>query len=392
MHICFVSYWGLDEGLTQAVVIPHLRILAERVEVTRLSLITVERNGLPGQKIEVPKLAHHSLLTSESLAKKLFDKNKAKRLLDELHSEHVIDLVIARTSLAGSLTLDFTKANRIPLIVESFEPYSEYMIESGAWKRMDPRYVMTKSAERRIKQHAQALLPVTRRYADYLIAEDEVDPERIKVMPTCVDTDKFAFDPVARAETRAKLRIGDDAIVAIYTGDKGGLELDQEAIVLMASAKHYYQDRFHLIVLSLHSEKWSKDLQKAGFGVEEFTVSRVPQGESSPWLSAADFAFSLHRPSPSMIGISPVKNAEYFANNLPVIMPAGIGDDAHEIGKWNLGVTFSMEEIDRQAMFNRLEPLIAERTTQSRIADWAKQRRSFDIVRKHYAELLKGLG
>jgi len=114
----------------------------------------------------------------------------------------------------------------------------------------------------------------------------------------------------------------------------------------------------------------------------------VELNEVASYLSAADVAFSLHRPGPSKIAISPIKNAEYFANGLPVIAPKGVGDDAFMIEQWDLGVTFDLDEVGRQAIFNNVTLLMVERHANSRIAQWAEQHRSFSIVAKHYDTMI----
>jgi hypothetical protein len=387
MHICFVSYWGLKEGLTQATVIPQLKILSEDERVDRISFVTIERKGgVP--PFEMAKVEHYQLHTTESLRTKLFDRSRAKNLFEQLHRNHPVHLFIARGGLAAWLALEVSEQHEIDMAVESFEPHADYMLESGVWKRLDPRYVMTKSAEKRMMQVATFLLPVTRRYADHMVNMEEVDPEKVLVMPCCVDADQFAMRPSVREKRRADIGVSDDHVVGVYTGKLGGIYLDQEALVLFASARKYWRDCFHLIVLSPDWERWKERLHSVGFDDQSCTVRYVHMQEVPSYLSAADFAFSLHRPSPSKMGISPIKNAEYFANGLPVLLPEGIGDDSSEVEKWNLGVSFKLEEIDRQAMFNRITPMIEERETSRRIADWARERRSFEIVRKHYRTIL----
>ncbi|MEQ9187030.1 MAG: glycosyltransferase [Cryomorphaceae bacterium] len=390
MHICFVSYWGLREGLTQATVLPHLQILADRKDVHLISFVTVERKGKV-EPLAMEKVQHHVLSTSEAVAKKLFDKGKARKHLGEIHGNNPVDLVIARSSLAGWLVLDFTRVQGIPLAVESFEPHADYMLESGVWKKLDPRFVMAKAAEKRLKQQADWLLPVTRRYADQLVEEEDVDPAKVLVMPCCVDPDRFAFSAADRLRIRKDLGIPAKNTVGIYTGKLGGIYLEKEAMELFHSAHDYWHKKFHMIILSPDEEKWRQLLESSGFKQTDVSVQYVPMKDVPAYLSAADLAFSLHRPSPSKIGISPIKNAEYFANGLPVMIPEGIGDDTHMVEKWNLGVSFTMDEIGRQAMFNRVAPMVDQRTTSKRISDWAAKSRSFAIVKEHYQTILSGL-
>lgn len=390
MHICFVSYWGLNEGLSRATVLPHLRILADDPRVKRITLITIEREPAHGN-VDIDKVQHLALPSSPALTHKLFDKSRGRKAMESIHRETSIDLVIARSSLAGWMCIDFCTKHKVPLVVESFEPHADYMRESGVWKRLDPRYILTRRAEHRLMRKAAFLLPVSRRYADHLIAVHNVDPEKVKVMPCCVDPTTFAFDAAARARIREQLGLKSDHVVGIYTGKLGGMYLHEEAIALFRAAAEHWKCRFFLIILSPDRDGWKTAMGNVGFTDEDVYVNTVLQHEVADYLSAADFAFSLHKPGPAKMGISPIKNGEYLASGLPVMIPRGIGDDSHEIEKWNLGVVFSLEELGQQEMFNNLDPMIVTRTTETRIAAWAAQKRGFNIVVKHYKYILDNI-
>ena len=64
-----------------------------------------------------------------------------------------------------------------------------------------------------------------------------------------------------------------------------------------------------------------------GIPESNFFIDKVPHQEVPAYLSAADFAFSTVRPSPSKKFCSAVKNGEYWANGLPILTTDGIGDD-----------------------------------------------------------------
>ncbi|GEM_PF-6753269 len=44
MNILFLSYWGINEGLTAATVFPHLEILAGFSNIDKVLLVTIERD------------------------------------------------------------------------------------------------------------------------------------------------------------------------------------------------------------------------------------------------------------------------------------------------------------------------------------------------------------
>ena len=45
MRILFLSYWGLNDGLTISTVFPHLQLLQARPDVTAVRLVTIERGS-----------------------------------------------------------------------------------------------------------------------------------------------------------------------------------------------------------------------------------------------------------------------------------------------------------------------------------------------------------
>ena len=211
-------------------------------------------------------------------------------------------------------------------------------------------------------------------------------------MPCCVDLERFQFRQEDRQSIRSKLGLTDQEVVGIYTGKLGGIYLDDEAIeIIKLSREQVGSERFYLIILSPDFEAWSKKLLEAGFNERRFHIGFVDQSEVGSYLSASDFAYSLHRPTPSKMGISPIKNGEYMANGLPVIIPNGIGDDSDLIASNNFGVV--VPDLDRiyETNFRQLDDMIGADRKNGRIATWAKSNRSFDLVRDCYSDMLAQL-
>lgn len=391
MNICFVTYWSVKEGLSQATVLPHLLILAEFDAVESIQLLSMERNG-EVEKIDLPKVIHHPIYTSDSVRDKLTDNAKAKRLLSKLHAEKPIDLLMARGVMAAWLSLKFVTMHHVRFSIESFEPHADYMAEDGVWRKLGLRYRVLAKAEKTEKQVADFILPVTDAYKQKLIEEEGVNPDKVITMPCCVDVSRFQFDISHRTAIRTELGLSSDKIVGVYTGKIGGIYLKDEAIALLKLAqRHFGKEKFYLIILSPDHASWEKVLRSAGFETHHYHIGFVDLLEVGAYLSAADFALSLHRPTPSKIGISPIKNGEYFANGLPVVMPAGIGDDSELVKSLNFGSVISdVSNID-PLVFKPIDSLIQKDRSKSRIAQWAQEHRSFDLVRANYEYILKTL-
>ncbi len=389
LNICFVSYWGIGDGLTQATVLPHLKILAALEAVDQVNLITIERSMFVSSNLGA-KTSHIPLRSSKHLVNKVFDRFSFNRIIQLHFKKNKPDLIIARSSLAAWLIQDYAFKNRIPLVVESFEPHAEYMIEAGEWSKTGIKAKTLIKAETFQKQKAKFILPLTEKYLQKLAAED-TKRSKLMLMPCCVDLNLFRFEEDDRSRVRTQLNISSDKIVGVYTGKIGGIYLNKEALELFKKAHQFFKEKFHLLILSPDRDLWRQELVKIGFAASDFSIDFVPQQQVSKFLSAADFAFSLHKPTPSKLAISPIKNAEFWANGLPIVMPDGIGDDSEITKNQNLGVV--VEDFDKidDAIFHKVDELRKSDRASNQCVQFAKDFRSFDIVESCYSKIIASL-
>ena len=390
MNFCFISYWGVREGLTQATVIPHLEILMSLKQVDKIHFISMERAVGNAETIDIPGVTHHHIKSSESTLDKLTDRNKVFQRMEKLQTEEPIDFIIARGVMAGWLSLKIVKRYSIPLSVESYEPHADYMVEDGIWRKNGVRYRILRKAEIEELKIAKYVFPVSEAYRIHLIKHSGANPERVVVMPCCVNIENFKFNEVKRTLTRTQLGLSAKNIVGIYTGKLGGIYLDEEAIEIIKHTQTFFgRDIFRLIILSPAADKWREKLIFAGFNESEFAINCVPQSDVGDFLSAADFGLSLHRPTPSKMGISPIKNGEYLANGLPIIMPDGIGDDSKIIREKGFGVIIDdVSQIGKTDLSPLLSIINKDRIT-GKLAQYAREYRSFNIVRNNYLQLIE---
>lgn len=385
MTIAFVCYWGLKEGLTEATVLPHLRILADMPKVKHIHFFTVERSGNK-ELFKAQKVTHHLLDSSRSIVNKLFDRNRASTALERIHKSEKIDFVFTRTSAACWLIQPFLKKYELPFSVESFEPHALYMGEAGLWRERGFKYRSLNRSESWQLDNARLIMPLSQAYANKLaIANAKAN---IAVMPCAVNFEKFAFNLGQRNEIRYGLGVSDDCVVGIYTGKLGGIYLEKEAIELFRQSLDFFQDRFFLIVLSPDIERIKSMLEANAFPMDKLLLKSVVLDDVPSYLSAADFAYSLHKPTPSKIAISPIKNAEYWANGLPVVMSIGIGDDSALLATAHLGAAFDLSLGQFSSTLKRVEAMINEERTQNARTDFAKTHRSFNRVRAIYDQLI----
>ena len=355
MKVLYLGYWPSGDGLTQSVIVPRLRILSEINKIEEIFFCSIERNKEALLNLALPKvrqLFFQSKQKQNVLLTKLSDFNGLQALLAELLNHEDISLIICNSPLAGIEGYRLHKKNNIPFVVECFEPHALYMHESGAWKRWDPRFLILSYYESKQKKHAWRLATVSEKYTTKLITEG-VSQERIFTVPNCISLDEFKFDEAKRSAKRLELSISSHSIVGIYVGKFGDIYYDEEAFDLFAEAFDFFGGDFWLIILSSASKQSvTEKLQKRNVMTDHLHVVQVAHEKVPDFLSASDFAFSTIRPSPARSYCCPVKDGEYWANGLPILLEDGIGDDSDIIKKEGGGIIINSGS--RRATFQQL--------------------------------------
>jgi glycosyltransferase involved in cell wall biosynthesis len=343
MNILYLGYWPAADPLTTAVIVPRLKTLSAIHEVNRVVFCSFER-GQPS--IGVDQLPNVQYVQFRSDPKrnifltKFADFIEWPSFIKKLVGEYKINLIIANSPLAGGAAYLVWRTTRVPFMVECFEPHAEYMVESEIWRRWDPRYWILKYFEKMQKKHAWMLQTVSNQYSRRLL-EEGVSQSRIFMLPNTVQTEIFRFNQTERIRKRMDLGFPKNVIVGIYVGKFGGIYYEQEAFDLFAAAFHFFGIHFRMIILSPQDSGYiESNLISRNLDIQHIFVGNVPHSEVPNYLSAADFAFATIKPSPSRIYCCPVKNGEYWANGLPILLEAGIGDDSDIIKNEGGGIIF----------------------------------------------------
>ncbi|RZK45333.1 MAG: glycosyl transferase family 1, partial [Hymenobacter sp.] len=389
MRILFLGYWSLHDGLTTSTVFPHLRLLQARADVEAIRLVTIERGpdaqadlyftpGYPTGKITFEPL--RSRPGRNVILNKMEDFTRFPTELIRQAEEFRADFILARGAPAGALAYLVWQKTKLPFYVESFEPHADYMLESGVWRRYDPRYLFQRHWEKRQKQLAQGLMPVAENYRRQLIAEG-VPAGRIATVPCSVNAAAFAFSPADRQRIRAQVGFtAADAVVGIYVGKFGGIYYDAEAFQVFRAAADHFGPAFRLILLTPDPvPEVRRKLVAAGLAVEVVVITKAPHAEVPAYLSAADFAFATIKPAPCRLFCSAIKIGEYWASGLPVLLPPGVGDDSQIVEAEAGGAVFDLQQPASLGLsLRRLAQLLQEPGYRARIHTLALRHRQLD--------------
>ena len=131
MRILFMSYWGLNDGLTTFTVFSHLQLLQVRPDVTVVRLVTIERGsdaqgalafkpGFAAGKISFEPL--RSRLSGNVILNKIEDFTRFPKELIRQIAGFRPDFVVARGAPAGALAYLVWQKTKLPFTSSRSSP------------------------------------------------------------------------------------------------------------------------------------------------------------------------------------------------------------------------------------------------------------------------------
>jgi glycosyltransferase involved in cell wall biosynthesis len=388
MNLLFISYWGINEGLTQATVIPNVKILSHYNSIHKVILVTIERGKVPIPEYLSDKTEHipiQSKSNSVPFFGKIIDFITIPRTLKKLSRYYQVDKIISRGAPGGALAYLISKKTGIPFFVESYEPHADYMMESGVWKKWNLKYLYQKKWEKEQFQNASGIMTVTDGYTNILNIKSNRKMNIITV-PCAVSDSEFRYNPADRFKIRNDLGIKKDQNVGIYVGKFGGLYIDINELNILESLFKYFSDLYLIILTSNPRYEIEIKLSSLLNSEQNLYILNVPHNEVPKYLSASDFAISLVKPFHSAMYTSPIKHGEYWANGLPVLMTEGIGDERNFLEKEKGGVQFNAHNL--MSSLNKLQTILNDPDHRKKIPELARKYRSFDKVRQAYERMI----
>lgn len=391
-HILVITYWAFSEALVQTYTLPYVRLMLRSLPAgSRVHLVTLEKPGTVARAITDTGVVHHPF------PYRSFGMGGAGMLLglswrlSWLVRRHRVDTVHAWCTPAGMIGHIVSVLTGRPLVIDSYEPHAEAMVENGTWERGGMAHRLLFLFERLQTRRAKVLIAATEGMRDYSAAKFGPTRARWFTKPACVDTDRFSEREIKRPDKLRSLGL-ENRIVGLYAGKLGGIYLEQEVFDLFRAAHDHWGDAFRALLLTPHPMAELEPLMaKAGLDRSLFTVMSVPHQEVPALMGLADFAVTPVKPVPTKRYCTPVKDGEYWALGLPVIITEGISDDSGIIRDHGIGSV--LESLDRKGYEKAVSEVAALLTGASRHELYARIRpialryRGFDRAERIYQEI-----
>lgn len=388
-NILVVTYWGFNDALIQAYTLPYVKIISKNLpEGSTIFLVTLDKNPIVIPDLSDWNINSISIRYHPFGVKGMWMWMKTIFKLILLIRRRKIDVIHAWCTPAGAMGYILSKITKKPLVIDSYEPHAESMVENGNWQKNNLAYRFLFFFEKLQTKRAKFLISTTRGMESYAKEKYHYIGNNFFVKPACVDLDFFSKNKIKNKELIEKYQL-EGKMVCVYAGKFGGIYLDKEVFDFFKVAEDYWGDTFKVLILSSHPETEIEQFRLQS-NVKKSSILHlfVSHAEIPDYIGLGDFAITPVKPIPTKKFCTPIKDGEYWALGLPVIITKDISDDSDIIESNKIGVVLkelnneaylqAVKEIDYILMNNLKQDL------QKKIRLIATEYRNFDIADKIY--------
>lgn len=391
LNILVLTYWQFDDALIQTYTLPYLRIIESVIsDDSKIFLVTLDRQK-KDSKIISPKIINISKPYFPFGIKSIFEWIKNLFNLYILIKKEQIQFIHCWCTPAGSAGYILSKLTGVKLIIDSFEPHAEAMTENGTWKKNSIAFKTLFRFEKWQSTRATFLIAATKGMKKYVEEKYNLVNRNLYVKPACVDLNLFSFKNKKRSDLLKSLNL-EDKIVCVYAGKFGGIYLDYEVFDFFKQCHLFWGDQFHALILSSHKqEEINAYAKKANFPRSSLTLKFVNHNQIPDYMGLGDFGITPVKSVPSKQYCTPIKNGEYWALGLPVVITPNISDDSDIIENNNIGSV--IKQLSSEGYLNSIKEidlLLIGNTTQTlynKIRPFAETYRNFNIAKNIYTDI-----
>lgn len=392
-NILVITYWSYNFALIQTYTLPYVKIISKNLpKSSTIFLVTLDKippiipEELSGFNIKNKSFTYYPFGLKGALMwiKIIFQLSKLIR-------KEKIDIIHGWCTPAAGIGYILSVLTGRKLIIDSFEPHALPMVEGNTWKRNGLAFKILFALEKLQLKRATEVICACEGMIEKSKEVYQITKQRYFFKPACVDLTLFSKEKIKNADLIKKYQL-EDKITCVYAGKFGGLYLEQETFDFFKIATDYWGDKFRILILTNHSdEEIFQYLKNADISPEYVIKEFVPHSEVPIYMGLADFAFSPVKPLPSRRFSTPIKDGEYWALGLPVVITKDISDDSDIIKKYGIGSV--LEELDENNYFKaikEIDVLLKNNTRMelyNKIRPIAEKYRNFDIAEKVYAAI-----
>ena len=336
IKVLYITYDGLTDPLGQSQILPYLTKIANKnIYIDILSfekkLIFSAVSKKIKEKISSCNIKWIPLFYTKNppVFSTLFDLIKGHSITKKQINNKSYDIIHCRGYIPAILGLRMKKKHNTKLIFDMRGWWADEKKESGHWnnKIFKVIYNYFKKKEVQLFLNSDKIISLTTAGKIEITKNNWSTPEKIGVIPTCVDFENFPlFKEEIRDHTRKNLNIDLNAKVLVYSGSMGGnYDIKEFSLVFIAFINLSPANRVLIV------SKTPKEFILNKLTATKLDTSRVIIVESEfsnvyKYLQSSDVGLILYKNTFSTLGRSPTKLGEYWASGIPSLSLKGIGD------------------------------------------------------------------
>ena len=392
--ILVVTYWSYRDPLIQTYTLPYLKQINEIVPSgSNIYLLTFEQdkfkidtNNGHLQNIEDELKEHNiSLIRFKYLKRGMLAYFKIVFNLVYLiyfcFVKRITD-IHCWCMPGGAIGYILSIFTRKPLILDSYEPHAEIMLESNTWKRSDLSFKLLFKLEALQSKRASHVIGATKGMEDYARKKYNVKFSEFHVKPACIDLEKFSIKNVKNEKLLKDLGFK-NKIIGVYAGKFGGSYLQSEIFELFKVAHEHWGDKFRILLLNNHEDSYIERLARSvELDVGIITKIYIHHHRIPDYIGLGDFGLTPFVPVPSKRYGTPIKDGEYWALGLPIIITKDISDDSDIIETNKVG--YVLQDLNSKEYRNAISFVDTMISQNSRLMIYKKIRPIAEKHRNYY--------
>lgn len=400
-NVLILTYWSYQDALVQTYTLPYVRIIKKYLpSQSKIFLTTFEQPQL--NLTEKQKKIEKENLLKEKIHWLDFNYSRFGffAVLKFFFSFLSLLFICWRKKFttihcwctpAGAMGYLLSKLTGIPLIIDSYEPHAEAMVENGTWKENSFAFKLLFYFEKKMSHHAAVLIAASSRMGKYAEEKYNLKNKKIYVKPAFVDLEQFSPKYIKNEILLMELGLT-DKIVCVYAGKFGGIYLEKEVFNFLKVAYDYWKVKLHILLLPPAPEDKIHALAKqAGLNPKIITLKFISHKDIPLYLGLADFAINPVKPVPSKKYCTSMKDGEYWAMGLPVVITKDISDDSKIIEENDIGaVLYNLDKENYLAAIKKIDAMLSSSSLpekKNEIRNIAKKFRRFEVAEKIYQEI-----
>ncbi len=400
-NMLVLTYWSYKDALIQTYTLPYVRIIRKNIpKSSKIFLFTFEQSHLKMTSNEWKE--EKEMLSSEGIYLLRFSYShfgliaiiKIILLIFRLLGVCIfknISKINSWCTPAGAIGYLLSIITGKPLIIDSYEPHAESMVENGNWRRKSFAFKLLFYLEKKQTKRAKAFIATTHGMKHYAQLKYNVNPNVFFVKPACINFHNLYKNDYDDETLKKQLKIKDE-IVCVYAGKIGGIYLEKEIFDFFKVANEYWNGNFKIIMLTstipeiIHQFCKESDLQE-----NNVFIKFVSQNEVFKYMAIADFAINPVKPVPTKRFCTSIKDGEYWAMGLPIVITPDISDDSEIIANNNIGsVLKSLNNEGYLTAIKEIDDLLKNTNKtlmKNKIKKIAEQFRSIQIAEEIYGKI-----